>query len=479
MSYGPKWKSKGSPVLTKSVSGGVVAEKVTMTTTDPSRLKEIDAIAEQGGMDFLKEIGAVMPAQLPLSIDGRPPTEEETQAAIDSAAKEQRRKFAQSVVVTNYRRCLEAMHEGSSKDHGWGFIFGGKMDDTKVRRGYAKRVWTLLRSARLVAIPSRLYVESHEQWDRRLTDELGYTWVPPAMGINTPDEEVWATCEHTAKRARELPYPERLPFEVTYFGYGAEGNNGPFIPPEQLAYRTDIATARRVRQVHLLSTLISTTGYCVDFFGGWDTQSQCSVVFMACQHDPDEAHWIGYSAELAASQARARSLNQFKIDLSPFIVCDLVEHVNGFVDLRDPDGYSKEEKKDWRHRRKKTGVEKGEPPPHYYPYRLRSESHSEEGGSARERRDLSYRTDVRAHERLLVRRGELPIPPKKHEYYIANDFTVYQEEALPWHLKARLAAKGHSGKQTYEWMAVKRVWIKHHMNSNDESLPYRQKLTIA
>ena len=69
--------------------------------------------------------------------------------------------------------------------------------------------------------------------------------------------------------------------------------------------------------------------------------------------------------------------------------------------------------------------------------------------------------------------------PKRHEYYIDNGFDVFIDEDPPLKTLRKMYVKGHELKRDDEWVVVKSVWIDAHMNNNDESLPYRRKLTIA
>ena len=133
--------------------------------------------------------------------------------------------------------------------------------------------------------------------------------------------------------------------------------------------------ASRMRNVSLLGALISDLGLCVEFFIGFDTQSRhpsFPTIFNSFQRGPlvpgfgndDETDcWLGPGGKGS-------------FDLFPLILGDIVDHINGFVVL-SASKFPSEAKKLWRVGRKKFGVEKGEPPPDFYPYILRSSIHTE------------------------------------------------------------------------------------------------------
>ena len=354
------------------------------------------------------------------------------------------------------------------------FSFGGRMKTDKEQRDFSRYLWMLLKRSKLISIPPIMYGQLHHKWDRQMCEEVGYTWRPPQYkGKMAPENEALAIMAHTKERTSSLPFPENLPFDVVYFAYGSMGAP---ISEFMVATKCNPETAQRMRQVRLLGTLITDLGTCVDFFIGVDTQSanpNVPTIFnsfhrgtIAPGMGTSGGGWLGPHGEGT-------------FDLLPFIINDLVDHVNSFVVL-STSSFPKAAKKTWRKNRKKLGVSKGEPPPPYYPYILKSSTHSEDDSDfPRPREPMSYRTDVRGHRRLLVRRGPRPMEPRGWEYFVKNGFKIYIDDSPPRDLLDRMWAKGHVSKRKEEWMAVKEVWIEPHMNNNNRELPYRPKLTIA
>jgi hypothetical protein len=375
-------------------------------------------------------------------------------------------------VVETMRICMK--HASVSDPDG--FDFGGRLSTDKRQRDFGRYLWTMLKRSKLIAIPPELYTSFHHKWDRAIVEELGYTWRPPNFkGRPAPKEEVRRTIDHTRAKTLATPFPERLPFDVVYLAFGGSGVG---LTSLQVMNKAGHSVASRMRNVSLLGALISDLGLCVEFFIGFDTQSRhpsFPTIFNSFQRGPlvpgfgndDETDcWLGPGGKGS-------------FDLFPLILGDIVDHINGFVVL-SASKFPSEAKKLWRVDRKKFGVEKGEPPPDFYPYILRSSIHTESVSDVeRPRHPMSYRTDVRGHYRLLVRRGPKPMEPRKWAYYVKGEFKVYIDDIPPPEMREKMRVKGHPSKRPDEWMAVKAVWIDSHMSSNDMDLPYRRRLTIA
>ena len=376
-----------------------------------------------------------------------------------------------------YMSMLEVVHVNGNLPRGHhkrrdSVRFGKEMEDVSRERAWSKRLHASLKEARLVQVPSPLYTRFYTQWDKRLSEDCGVPWKPWRGFLSPPSRRVMDKAQldigrikkHTAEEMRRVPFPERLPFSSTILVF----SEPIIVPTESMLLKLGADAARRIRHIQLHAIHVTDCGICVEWMSGMDTMSENPFVptIFNVAHSANGS-WIMPETTMG-------------MDLTPGVVSDLIGHIGGFVDIRVPSGFPKDVKRDWRLKRDRIGTRRGEPPPDFYPYILRSSVRTEGGdgpGSIRE--PMSYRTDVMAHERLLVRRGSLPLPPKKYEYYIKNGFKVFSDAELTDDLKKKLQVKGHRLKDRSEWMAVKSVWIKQHMNSNDESLPYRQKLTIA
>ena len=358
-----------------------------------------------------------------------------------------------------------------------GFQFGGRLESDEEQRDYSRNIWMLLKRAKLIAIPPEMYARLYHKWDRAIVEEAGYSWRPPNFsGKPAPKEEAEEILRLTKSKTLATPFPERLPFDVVYLAYGLGVGQTPF----QLMNKTNLTVANRMRNVVLLGTLVSSMGICIDFFIGTDTQSShpnVPTIFNSFQRGPKSKWepWTGTTDGVGWLGPDGTGT----FDLLPFILSDIIDHINGFVDL-SVSRLPKLGRKQWRVERKRFGVEKGEPPPDFYPYVLRSSVHHESVGDVeRPRASASYRTDVRGHPRLLVRKGARPMKPEMWSYYTKNGFKVYIDDSPPRGMREKMRVKGHTSKRPDEWLAVKELWIDSHMSSNNTDLPYRRRLTIA
>ena len=363
----------------------------------------------------------------------------------------------QTASVDGYFECVKYAYDGWHRRHE-GAVTWGRPFNTEE---FTRHLYAMLRRARLVHIPLEVYATLYHHNDVRLTVEAGYPWSPPDPSKADP-YIVQRVSDVTKQAMAELPFPERLPFDCVYFAFGG----GIELTREQLRIKTGGERARSLRGAVLIALLLGSHGVCVEFLAGHHVE-QGSMIFAVCHRTWGEDLWLP-STEPGVPQ-----------DLAPFMATSLVEHVNSFVELSVSTPHSKQHRKDWRRGRKKLGVNKGEPPPEFYPYKLRSTLHRETDGGGGDGIVRTYRTDVRGHERLLVRRGDLPLPLRKREYYRTQGFKIFETEPPPPELREKLRVKGHPSKLRHEWMVVKSIWIDPHLNSNDESLPYVKRLNVA
>jgi len=363
----------------------------------------------------------------------------------------------QSASVDGYFECVKYAYDGWHRRHE-GAVTWGRPFSTEE---FTQHLYAMLRRARLVHIPFEVYATLYRQNDVRLTLEAGYPWSPPDPSKADP-YIVQRVSDVTKQAMSELPFPERLPFDCVYFAFGS----GIQLTREQTLIKTGAERARSLRGAALIALLLGSHGICVEFLHGIHVEHG-DMIFAVCHRTWGEDFWLP-STEPGVPQ-----------DLAPFMAVDLVKHVNSFVELSVSTPHSKQHRKEWRRGRKKLGVNKGEPPPEFYPYKLRSTLHRETDGDGGDGIVRTYRTDVRGHERLLVRRGDLPLPLRKREYYRTQGFKIFETEPPPPELREKLRVKGHPSKLRHEWMVVKSIWIDPHLNSNDESLPYVKRLNVA
>ena len=93
-------------------------------------------------------------------------------------------------------------------------------------------------------------------------------------------------------------------------------------------------------------------------------------------------------------------------------------------------------------------------------------------GPLRNRSSLAYRHDRDGHERVAVRRGNLPIPPDEHQLLTLRGYSVYTEGQPSHEDKDRLVRRRHPLRGAGEWVAIKTSWVRSCV-VGEESLPYR------
>jgi len=88
--------------------------------------------------------------------------------------------------------------------------------------------------------------------------------------------------------------------------------------------------------------------------------------------------------------------------------------------------------------------------------------------------EWSHRWSVRAHDRLYVRRGQLPLSEKKRKSFAREGFEVFVDpKDVSSEAYSIIIRKGIQPLQLGEWMAVKRTPIEHRIQPlNRQDLPY-------
>jgi len=85
---------------------------------------------------------------------------------------------------------------------------------------------------------------------------------------------------------------------------------------------------------------------------------------------------------------------------------------------------------------------------------------------------LSYRHDRDAHERVFVRRGELPMAIAERDLLTLRGYAIYTEGQPDPQDRKRLVRRRLPFRQEGEWLALKTTWVQSTI-VGDESLPYK------
>ena len=95
--------------------------------------------------------------------------------------------------------------------------------------------------------------------------------------------------------------------------------------------------------------------------------------------------------------------------------------------------------------------------------------------------ERDYRWDVRGHERVRVRRGELPIEPADRANLLKRGYRVYTEGEMSVEDTERLCARGKRLRQDKEWVAVLTSWVDHYVKGPEDTplIPAVRKMDSA
>ena len=87
-------------------------------------------------------------------------------------------------------------------------------------------------------------------------------------------------------------------------------------------------------------------------------------------------------------------------------------------------------------------------------------------------RSLQYRHDREGHERLLVKRGQLPLDLGVEAELLERGYDIWVEGQPDMYTRSKLVLKRHPMRQENEWLAIKTVQVSSTV-VGDDSLPYR------
>lgn len=290
-------------------------------------------------------------------------------------------------------------------------------------------------------------------------------WVLENIALVEPDDEVELddagfldkVVRPIGSQVAEAPWPDKLPFESVFLGYGSGWALDPL-----LTHCKGYAQAARGGSVRIMGHLLSSSGRCFEV----------SVVdrgdIEQAQFEPlrtwDGLRWTcGFDFLCWAIPMLVEVINQYR----SFVFT----HEFGDDQLRE---YLKK----YRHRKlsKAVGRNKLLPPP-FYRIRLKDTFHIEDAAQKAIRelfpktRSLRFRHDRRGHERCYVRRGEMPLEPDKSMAMRRNGYTVYTDATPSAEDAKRLLDRRMASKCNDEWLAIKTCWIDAQV-VGDSSLPY-------
>lgn len=365
-------------------------------------------------------------------------------------------------------------------------------DGDPALRAEMRAIWAALRNARVVHISPETLIEAWdvaERWvwehvvgvphDEFWGDTSGVYMERLPDGRRTPKPEwIQATTDSIAVAAVQAPWPQHMPFDHIYLGYGTGVTITDWRAAGKL-YRAGLANVEELTNLRIAGHLLTASGACYE------------ITYLGIR--PPEGYLLTPDREgLIVPNLRRHGGLEWRadFDISPWMVPLIIEMINLNKTTVVATEVSAEAKRVYRRSRKERGVKasraigrRGHQPPPFYRLRLRDRVIRVELERALSSlfpssRALSYRHDRRAHERCYIRRGPLPLDATRRENLRATGYTIYEHRELTDDDSKRLRGRGQAPKRPDEWLAVRTRWIEHTI-VGDESLPYVPALRIA
>jgi len=126
-------------------------------------------------------------------------------------------------------------------------------------------------------------------------------------------------------------------------------------------------------------------------------------------------------------------------------------------------------------------IERRPIPRPYYLVRLKSQTITQNFASAmppRRKFEYQHRFQVRGHERVRVRRGNLPLPADVREELERRRYTIYTINEMSQEHARLLLERGIPVKRSSEWLAVLVSWVKSHEKGPEDG-PFVPSVRLA
>ena len=330
-----------------------------------------------------------------------------------------------------------------------------------------RQVWPRLMVARVFAVPEVAYLAVRQWADRHTTEVVAKV---PWRGWNTsgnpsadiPEDEIetWTRAMQEAGKAQ--PLPEHLPFNETLLVYGggaplSEADAMSLVGPEAEDYG----------QLRLIADLVCTDGTVWQFCLG-------------IHHNGN----IGFFAQgIRTAEGWTSGLS-----LAPWTIPGIIDLVNSFKKLVHEQPRSLGFRKKWE-KYQKDAIKLGRGllhpiPPPFYKVELHQElvvdrlrERGKEMAYKHRTWQLQHRCDVRAHERIRIARGKLPIPPEVHTDLLERNYKVFTHNAVDADTAKLMMERHERPKGHDEWLAVKTSWVKSHQRGPEDG-PYIPALRV-
>jgi hypothetical protein len=343
--------------------------------------------------------------------------------------------------LTNYLYATTRVLEGARKDTGAMRVLDGTREEEETGVRFARVLWAALRNARVFDIPIETFQAIYTATDRYTTEKIAKRpFETPGTELTKDDHEHFI--ESINEAGSRVPFPDPLPFEHTYFGFGF----GVELVDHQIYTRLPTRDALdRVVTAAVLGMLVwegPEGGNVVELVQVVEREDNYIMPNLVCYRGVWITPWMS---------------------LAPWLATHLVALVNEHRQIIVEQRAGLRIRKAFDKARKKLRVPGIVPKP-YYLVRLEKKLIDDTGARARSAlakiaRELSYRHDRRGHERCYVRRGKLPLEADdaaKMEKTGYRIWTVNEPDAAAYR---QLMERGQAPKGAEEWIAVLTRWI--------------------
>lgn len=348
--------------------------------------------------------------------------------------------------ISNYLEMMETLRQGMKASDE--FLLRERMHDPaqlpQARADYT-RVWSRMRQARIFDVPCLAWMMLYHMSDRWIDEVIGGSdgWKPARADGSPSDpsslDRAVADRMNAYYRSEEaqLPWPQHLPFETTYIGFG-RGAALSYVGREARSFS-------HARDAWLMGYVINDADRSID-----------ELVFLE-----EEGGGTATSLFPVCWQGRYELLSV--VTLSPLICHTLIDFINEHRTIIVEKRPSSNDRYDFRKsgKRQRTNLL----PMPYYIVPLRAKLIQERGRQAINRvgrpRVYSHRYDVRGHERVRIERGVLPLDPKKEKKLLKRGYRIYTNRD---HIKrddfARMLERKVPLLRTGEWVAILVSWVE-------------------
>lgn len=330
-----------------------------------------------------------------------------------------------------------------------------------------------LRNARVIEFDARTYASLYHEADVYTEEQLcGTKWEPERPNGTWPagyaSQDAWVDkyLRTLLERGKDLPFPERLPFESVFFSYGGLG-----LTAVQKGFR-GIGGPDAI-SCELIGHLLVQNGLVIEFVNALSTSGESQVMLYPLRDTNNTLRGFAPGLPVVSKPWLDTDGPWYApYTLMPWVLSALVDLVNSYRTfvLQDTSLFYRET---YRTKAKKEyGFRKAIPPP-FYSLKLKDALVRESGRITVQRwcKPPEHRYDVRGHERIRIARGQMPLDPKLAERLKKRQYRVFTVESLDQETWRLLGERRLPPKRPEEWLAIRRCFVKNY-TKGPEGAPY-------